>query len=86
MLGPAQPDLINPVRRLAWLNAYRMVPGMFQHDGNRVIRITCPAVEPNRVNIQLISHPFTFGAGPDLIVHLYPDRIRITAVYIGFTS
>ena len=73
MLGPAQPDLINPVWCLTRLNADRVISGMLQYNGNRVIGVPGPAIDTCRVYIQPIPHPGTPGLSPDLIVHLYPD-------------
>lgn len=71
MLKSTQPDLINPVRYLTRLNAERVISGMLQYDGNGIICVTCPAIDTDRVGVQPILHPGTFGSGPDLIVHLY---------------
>jgi len=55
------------------LNANRVITGMLQYDGNRIIRITCPAVGACRVNIQPIAHSGTLGFGSDLIIDLHPN-------------
>jgi hypothetical protein len=73
MLKSTQPDLIDPVRYLTWLDADRVVPGMLQNNGNGTIRITCPAIDPDRMNIQPIPQTDTLGSSPDLIVHLCPN-------------
>jgi hypothetical protein len=86
MLRSTQPDLINPVGCLSRLNTDRVIAGMLQYDANGIIRVTRPAIGTGRMNIQPIPHPDTFGMGSDLIVHLYPYGIRITAVYVGFSS
>ena len=51
MLKSTQPDLINPVRYLTWLDADGVIPGMLQNDGNGIIRITCPAIDTKRMDI-----------------------------------
>ena len=73
MLKSTQPDLINPVRCLTWLDANGVISGMLQNNGNGIIRITCPAIDTDRMNIQPIPQPDTFGSSPDLIVHLCPN-------------
>lgn len=73
VLGLAQPDLIDPVRGLARLNANRVISGVLQYNGDGIIRITRPAVDACRVDIEPVPHPRTLGPGPDLIIHLHPD-------------
>ena len=73
MLRSAQPNLINPVRCLTWLNADRVISGMFQYKGDGIICIPGPTIDACRVDIQPVSHPDTLGVGSDLIIHLYPD-------------
>lgn len=70
MLKSTQPDLINPMRYLTRLDADRVIPGMLQNNGNGIIRITCPAIDTDRVNIQPIPQPDTPGSSPDLVVYL----------------
>ena len=86
MLKPTQPDLIDPVRYLAWLDPDRVISGVLQYYGNGVICITCPAIDACRVNIQPIPHPGALGSRPDLIIHLCPNRISIAVVYVCFAS
>jgi hypothetical protein len=73
MLKSTQPDLINPVRYLTWLDADRVIPGMLQNNGNGMIRITCPAIDAYLIKIQPIPQPDTLGSSPNLIVHLRPN-------------
>ena len=85
-LSPTQPDLIDPVRCLTWLNTDRVTSTMLQFDGNWIIGITCPPIDTGRMDIQAIPQSDTSPLSPYLIIHLQPDRIRIAAVYIGFAS
>ena len=86
MLRSTQPDLINPVRCLTWLNTDLVISGMLQFDGNGIVSIACPAVDTYRMYIQPIPQPNASGVGPDLVIHLQPYRIGIAAVYVAFAS
>jgi hypothetical protein len=73
ILKSTQPDLVNPVWGLAWLNPQRVITVVFQYNRNRIIGIPRPAVDASWVNIQPIAHPGGLGARPDLIIHLHPN-------------
>ena len=86
MLGSAQPDLVYPVRCLTGLNADCVISIMLQYNGYGIIRISGPAIDAGRVNVQPVTHPGTAGPGSNLVIHLEPDGIRIAVVYVGFAS
>ncbi len=85
LLSPTQPDLIDPVRNLTRLNSDPVLSGVLQFNGDGIIGIACPAVDSYRMYIQPIPQPDASPSGPDLIIHLQPYRIGITAVYVAFT-
>ena len=74
------------MRGLARLNTDPVITGMGQFDSDGVVGIARPAINACGVDVQPVAQPDTSGAGSNLIIHLQPDRIRVSVVDIGFAS